>query len=280
MLGKVARRTWLACILLPVAVLVGCLPTTEDGLTGGQRAAVDEVMTAYTPIMRIFAALQPLPGALAAVEAGAALPGEACPQLSAVTIGQTATVTLDYGAGCSTPQAGGVTVAGRFVYTVNLTTRSGTVTLENVQIAGQSVSGTLLVSYDLTDNPQPLLATSIDVALAGGGRVVGVLTYELPANGVLRVLAGFWSVDTLPADIELVDPANATTTAVIVDPTDNPDLLPGGGVIAFRFGESGRITLGFDENTPLARQTSVVVDDAPPVAYTLPQVAGLAVTQR
>ncbi|MBN2446059.1 MAG: hypothetical protein JXO22_05015 [Phycisphaerae bacterium] len=265
-LGMLGRGLVVCAALLSFA---GC-PTGSDNtiddappteLTAEQVQLVDSALAQFAATNHTLISLRGLIAGIKTIETGAAASTDTCPTVSVSTDSDTTDVLLDFSdAGCVDSRAGDATRAGVIRYSTTPATRNGDVTFESFQVAGDAITGTANLSWLDRTADQVTLSGTLDFTDASGN-AYGIVTLTLRDTGLLTYTNGFWQFSTLATDLELKQPGDGSGN-VIIDPTDNPNLLPYTGIVAFDTSGGGRIEIIFDTATPTTRTVTVRIDEA------------------
>ena len=263
----------LTAVALGLVFTPGCNTAVESAsLTAAQQGAINEVVAQMETMASGLGSFADLvnPQTLATVDSNSF--GE-CPVVTVVRDGTDFAITFDYGDGCTNDRYGNL-ISGQVTATLSLGTLTASVTLVDVEVDSQGLSGSATVSLAGT-NGVGMLEGEVDFTGASGGSISGSLQFTLSLDtGIIVVTEATLTVSPAGDDVTYV----VTVSDVVIDPLSNGNFIPESGTIAFTVPNEGlgpdtvEIVVTFTAQSPADGTVQVSVAGTPAVAYQIPGV--------
>ncbi|MCO6436125.1 MAG: hypothetical protein J5J06_03465 [Phycisphaerae bacterium] len=263
------RKTVITSVaLLSLIGVAGCprMPGTDGNeLTQKQREAVAATTRGIADTAGALA------GASPTADADQGEPAQVgdCPSLSLDISNGSITLTLDYGDGCSPTFYPASTISGSVTGSLQLTTRTASLTFDQYTVDDRSLDGQLsgTIQRAVTTTNMNL---SVDLAAGDGSSVDGSVMGELTrATGVLDVPTASLTVVSAGGD-----QFDATWSDLVIDFLGNGDARPQSGTAQVMLTDEDAtppmvtLDIEYTEQTPVDGTVIVSINDGAPFPYT------------
>ncbi len=244
--------------VLAAAGLVGCMgdpnangPNTNDwDFTTERQAAVTDIVEQLVATGGALASVSSIADPRLDLENSAFGTFGTCPVVTYVSVGDSSTVTFDFGDGCTAALTGPSVVRGEVSLSPSLTDDAFRVRYNDLFIDNREVTGTLDPLYGTSDSDN---TASINIDIDDVGDVRGTLEISFSDQGAITISGDDVRFD-MGTDIYYVDLVN-----VIFDPPNNDNLIPKSGTITFRDNRLVAISVTFTERSAETGLVRVIV---------------------
>lgn len=265
------------CLLGLLLALLGCGGNGGGGtaapteLTEAQRAQTGEAVDLLMALAEAAASFAPVAELdLSSFDADSGTVGT-CPRIAGDRGGGVLTLDVDYGTGCSSPNAGNEVRVGSVQLILDLLARSAVASFVDLQLGDEAVTGTLGGQLNGSPLDPDSIGATANLTFADRGTIAGTATVGFGVNGAVLLPAG---------NLALTEPGGATYAVtlanVVIDPAGNGNFVPESGTATIAIPNEGlgpatiNVGLTFTAQTPLTGTVLLSVNGSPAIPATIP----------